>query len=110
MTFKDQLEEDLDVFFNTEEFAETVAYTPSGEGGPMDIPALVDFDENPEDMGANVRSSGRITVKAADVPAPGYRDAFVRGGKIFTIVRVLRGDGRVFRLAFERDVRPTFKR
>ena len=110
MTLKDHLEEDLDVFFNTDEFAEMVGYTPADGGAPVEIPAFVDFDENPEEMGTGVRSSGRITVKAADVPAPRYRDAFVRGGVTFTIVRVLKGDGRAFRLAFERDVRPTFRR
>ena len=77
MSFKDQLDEDLDVFFNTDEFAETVTYTPVEDGASKDIPALVDFDENPEDMGrASAAAAGsRSRPRTFPPPATGTRSS-----------------------------------
>ena len=75
MTFKTQMINDLSVFFNTDEFAETITYTPSG-GSPVEISAI------PGDQNATLQDpppagdTMTIFVKASDVSDPGYKDQF----------------------------------
>ena len=66
--FKEQLESDLDVFFNTDEFAEPVTY--SGTGQEIDV--IVERGET-MDKGNTFATDGYsdralITAKKADVP------------------------------------------
>ena len=77
MTFKEQLTTDLSVFFNTDEFAETITYTPSG-GSPVSIPAIINRDaplQEPYIRGENTAIS-EIMVKTSDVSNPQYGDTF----------------------------------
>lgn len=82
MTLADQLTTDLDVFFDLDEFAQTVTYDNGTT--PTSIKAVVD------PWGA-VRQSGsqstvkKIMVKKADVPVPDYRHSFVIDGTTWYI-------------------------
>ncbi|SDU38348.1 head-tail joining protein [Desulfobacula phenolica] len=110
--FTDQLQADLDsVFFNTDEFAQTVVYTPKATGVGTSIAALVDYgvqDNNGHGKKGdgytwtvvcqrNLRSAfdhGRtrdvVTVefKASDVPDPHYLDTIEIDGAVWTVTEV----------------------
>ena len=102
MTFKDQLTTDLSVFFNTDEFAQTVTY----KGTP--IAAIVDYGENPGKEGDALITLGTLTVKASDVPSPAYRDTVVIGSNTWRVRGVISGDGYIWKLSIYRGERPSW--
>lgn len=73
MTLSDLLEDDLDLFFDTDEFAEEVNYTPDG-GDPATITAQVFIERELGDevrgKHADIRAEGYIVIKASDVERP----------------------------------------
>ncbi|CCK81202.1 head-tail joining protein [Desulfobacula toluolica] len=110
--FKDQLQVDLDAaFFNTDEFAKTVVYTPKATGLGVSIAALVEYgvQENNshgkkgDDYTWNVicqrdvrsafdrgrtRDLATVEVKASDVPEPHYLDTIEIDGAVWTVTEV----------------------
>ena len=77
MTLKTQMIEDMDIFYNEDEFAEEVAYTPLG-GAQVIIPAIIDRDypfQEPYVRGPNT-ALAMISVKKTDVPNPQYGDTY----------------------------------
>ena len=73
---------DLSVFFNTDEIAETVSYTPK-DGVAVDIAAIVSQDDplqEPYVRGENTATC-EIEVLASDVSDPQYGDTFTFGGE-----------------------------
>lgn len=93
-TFTDQLTTDLAAFFNADEFAESVSYTPSG-GSATAITVLWDqpWDlSSPEDIGM---SSDTIMVlaKTSDVSAARRDETIVRGATTYKIKSVRPQDG-----------------
>jgi hypothetical protein len=88
MTLKEQILADQDIFYNTDDFAESVVYTPH-EGAPKTIPALISYGSGEEGQGADrygVRATVRI--KAGDVAEPNTRgrDALTVGTVEWTII------------------------
>ena len=77
MSFKDQLISDLSIFFNTDEFAETVSYTPKGDIA-RDITGVVErgnpFQE-PYVRGEETATC-EIMVQASEVSNPQHGDIF----------------------------------
>lgn len=77
MTLKTQITSDLSTFFNTDEFAETVSYTPVG-GAAVDITAIVTRDnpfQEPYVRGEETATC-EIEVMASEVADPQYGDLF----------------------------------
>ena len=99
MTFNTQLTTDLSVFFNTDEFAQSVIYAGSA------IDALVTFDENLNEAGS---AHGNLVIKVSDVPGPNYRDAVVIGSDTWYVRRIIYGDGKVWKVEIYRDERPVW--
>lgn len=103
MTLADQLTTDLPVFFDTDDFGQTITYNGSS------IIAIVDYGISP--AGENARTA-RIVVKASDVPAPAYRDLAIIGSDTWRVFRdpkqevAVKGDGHVWELTLIRDERP----
>ena len=102
MTFKSQMETDLDVFFDEEHFAESVTY--NGE----EILAVVDYGEDLDEVTGNEtnRVADTVMIKASDVAAPAYRDTVVIGDYTYTVLRRKSGDGDMWTLELSRDERP----
>ena len=78
MTLKTQLTTDLPVFYNTDEFAETVSYTPIG-GAAVDISAIVTREgahQEPYVRGPST-AIGSVMVKKSDVSNPQHGDTYV---------------------------------
>ena len=111
MTFKDQMANDLDnVFFNTDEFAVEVVYTPKATGVGQSIKALVDYglpeniqgnrgdgytwtltcerDVRSDFVHGNTRSVATVTVNASDIPEPKYRDIITIDGVEFRVTEI----------------------
>ena len=72
MAFKDILAADMAVFINSDEFGETVTYTPSGGTGAS-ISAVVIREEYTKDyIGSELHlmKRARATISAADISTP----------------------------------------
>ena len=108
MTLKTQITSDLSAFFNTDEFAETVSYTPKG-GAAVDITAIVSQDDplqEPYVRGENTATC-EIEVQASEVPTPQYGDTFTFGGETweFDPIRgVLHKDDYTRLIGLEREM------
>ena len=107
MTFKSQMTDDLSVFYNTDEFAETVTYSGT------EIPAIVDyFDRTVVGPSGGKRKETRIRVKVSDVASPAYRDAVtIRSQALYVLddsdAAIEQGpDGLEWFLTLGRDERP----
>jgi len=100
VTLKTQMETDLAAFFNTDEHADSITYAGAS------IDAVIDYEENPNDQPGSTTQTAILFVKQSDVTAPAYRDAVVNGSDTWRVRRVLEGDGDVWKLAIERDMRP----
>ena len=77
MTLKTLMTNDLSAFFNTDEFAESITYTPAG-GAAVTISAIVMRDapaQQPYVRGENTATC-EIIVKLADVATPQHGDTF----------------------------------
>jgi len=105
MSLKTDMLADLDdVFFNTNEFAETVTYTPYG-GTAGSIAAI------PEDIDPSIMDvppagdSMLLTVKVSDVPNPLRGDTFLIGTETWHLVKNLGGGAyaRIWSLVISRS-------
>ncbi len=100
MTFKQMLEDDMAVFFNLNEFAETATY--EGE----DVPVVEDggFIGSTGTPGA-VLPSVSIMVRASDVPAPRTGDKVTLRGVAYRVGPAPSHDGGVWTLTLDRETR-----
>ena len=90
MSLKSQMTSDLDMFFNTDEFASTITYTPTG-GDPVSITAVPGAQDA---TGQDPVPSGDtmvIFVMAAEVENPQYKDQFTIDGETWYFRRNLSG-------------------
>ncbi len=71
MTFKSMLATDLETFFNPDEFAETVIYTPVDGVEKEIIAVFVPGDGTPDS------DFGKLFVKTSDIEKPVYQDTVV---------------------------------
>lgn len=105
-TLKTQMTNDLSIFFDTDDFADTVTYNG------VSIPAIVDYgkrQDGRENDGQDRQTvMATIAVKVASVASPAYRDTVVIGSSTYRVMKPLplRGDGYIWVLAIERDERP----
>ena len=105
MTFKDSLEADMAVFFNAEEFAETIVYNG------VEIVAVVDVGGTPAEAEESLRDEALIYVKASDVTAPAYGDAVTARGHEWKVRRVPDAhDGFIWTISVIKNTRPQLKR
>lgn len=90
MTFKDQLDTDQDIFFNSDEFAVISDYLQDGESEPVQVRAIWEFaPEAGSGKGVTVDSQftagssdyAEVSIPAADMSfQPGYRDRLTYPG------------------------------
>jgi len=77
MTFKTDMTSDLSVIFDTDEFAESIDYTPKDDW-ERTIPAIVDRTASSQEPYVRDEDTATcdITVKASDVTTPQQGDTF----------------------------------
>lgn len=108
MSFKDNLSSDMAVFLNSDEFGESITYTPHG-GSPISIVALIDRD-HPNPGRDDVRTDRQFPVntvqltiaKHATLGVASVKERFDRvalkrkisdaGTTTFTITRIVEQD------------------
>lgn len=103
--FQDMITDDLDdVFFNTDEFAQTITY--NGES----VSAIVQYGPRRRSADQIVSCDAWITVKTADVSSPAYRDTIVIGSNTYKVLiddqTQPEGDGYIWVIDLKRDERP----
>jgi len=77
MSFSSQLTDDLSIFFNTDEFAETITYTAIGGGG-VSIAAIVTREgEGQEPYVRGIfTATALVLVKKSEVATPRHGDIY----------------------------------
>lgn len=105
MTLKAQLASDLDVFYDTDAFAESITY--NGEA----VTAIVSY-QAPENLPESVATEALIRVRVSVVALPAYRDPVVIGADTFYVFQddsvkpVKTDDGLEWIIPLYRDERP----
>lgn len=92
MTFKTQLTDDMAVFYNADEFADTAVYSPV-TGDDVSTEVIVDHDVLVQADGydATMATLGTtVTAQVADVGAPSRGDTFAVGSTTYTVQRIER--------------------
>ena len=109
MAFKDNLLKDLDVFLNTDEFAETVVYTDES-GNSKEIPAifLTKTDLFSEDMNAIESSIPAVLIKRKDLANVKNGDIFTINDIEYTVIQTEYKDDLIIKAYLSRDFRPRF--
>jgi len=90
MSFKEQIASDMAVFFNTDEFAETILYQAFGSRIATDVSAIVLRDPYEESNGADGREiirTARVLIRS-DAVTPGLRDVLTFDGRTWTVAAV----------------------
>lgn len=107
MNFKDMLDEDMDLFFNTDDFAEVAEYRYQDTGDPISIHVLPDFQANLETTPIGQRATGNIFCRKDQLTEePKFKDTITLFGKKWTVENVIQsGDGRAYQLFVYRDAR-----
>jgi hypothetical protein len=104
MTLKTDITADLeDVFFNTDEFAESITY------GTATIDAVVSYDVNLHEGGLATWAEGLIVVKKSDVPTFVQRTAVTIGSDAWKTKRELMTDAYTRTIEIEKDMRPRLR-
>jgi len=105
MTFKAQLAKDVEnVFFNTDEGANTVVYQPK-TGGNITVDALIEYETVLDTDGYGASEVGTIMVKRSDVEKPTYGDKIVISGYYWTVYHIRWANPEAFSLEIRRDER-----
>ena len=105
MTLKTQIEDDLDIFLNTDEFAETISY--NGSSISAIFSSKKNLDNDTEVKGGDTSMAKAILiVKVSDIASPAYRDTVIRSNVTWKIRDIEFGDGYIWKLNIYRDERP----
>lgn len=103
MTLADQFSSDMSVFFNTDDFAETVTYNGS------DIDVIVVDTGTGEDANS-VFDFLDIEVQVSDMPTVTYRtDTVVYGGLTYKYPKITAANAHTVTVRYIRNQRPVIK-
>lgn len=95
---------DLSVFFNANEFAESVTYAGNA------ITAIVERSLGKRENSVTAQGSVKqatLFVKESDVSAPAYRDAVVIDGDTWHVIEIPgRAEEGIWRLEIETEMKP----
>jgi len=107
VTLKTQMTSDLSVFFNTDEHATEVTYTPA-VGDASTVDAVIDYGEEGDNDGRGSHlSEATLYCKKSAISSPAYRETFTIGGETWTIRQILRGDDDlVWHIRIQQEERP----
>lgn len=94
MTLKTQITADLSTFYTTDEFAETIAYTPSG-GDAVPVLAIAE-DIDPSIMDVQPPSDSMIlNVQVSEVSNPQRGDIFTISSETWYLLKNLGGGSQI---------------
>jgi hypothetical protein len=112
MSLKDDLESDLEMFFDADEFGETGDYTSKDAGETVEVRLIVDYGQIPGSDVANTTSSHATAhIPKSDLPAPARSgDTISIAGLEWSVIRQASGDNNVVSLELRRDARNRYKK
>ena len=91
MTFRTAAAADLTaVFFNSDEFADEIVYTPNG-GAPATITAILTEEDPTIQTPAPPGDTMIVLARHADISSPGRGDAFAIDGEDWHFVEIVAG-------------------
>ena len=103
MTFKESLASDAKaVFLNTDEYADSVTYTPVS-GTPSTIPCVLLFGMEQSQGRGGVSSVADALVARSDVDIPAYGDTITLDDVVWKVVAILAKDSAVSQLSLRKD-------
>lgn len=103
MSLRDQMASDLSIFFNTDEFGETISY--NGQS----FVAIVDRLAQPSFDGNNTATYADVMMKSTDVPNIAYQDIvqfdsytwivehIQKSDRYTVLLKVRRKEGRIYK-------------
>ena len=108
MTIKQQLTDDLSLFYNEDEFSEQVDYLTADEVSITDI--IVNFVEldHLQNTPRKTKGFAHCHVQLSDVSEPGPGDEITRGGVVWRVERVFRKEFGAASLEVRKDPRSKF--
>ena len=68
MAFKDDLNSDMATFFNLDEFAEEIAYLAQGQQNQVNVPAIIDFGPDLDEIRGQKAEVASVQVRKSDLP------------------------------------------
>jgi len=100
MTFKEQLTTDLDIFINSDEFAEDATFTPVA-GDAVSCSVLLDkaIEEQPNFEAGYSQTGVEIEALVSDVGTPGIGSTFLINSTTYTVKQIIENDGDFVRMA-----------
>lgn len=112
MSLKDDMEDDLEDFFNTDEFAEQGSYTSKEVGQTVPVRLILDEGFNPgQDVGNTNTEQATVQLVKSELPATAkYGDLLMLDGIEWQVVKQLKSDDHVVTLELRRDARNRYKR
>ncbi len=99
--FKDQMQADMAVFFNTDEFARDVSYDDGT--GPVTVQGIFDKDGSGKFQG----QSATIEVRRDQVPDPLYGHTFTIDGDVWAVQKGREGGDFAWQIPVIHDERKT---
>lgn len=85
MTLKTQMQADLaSVFYNTDDFAETVTYTPAGGAG-ISVVAIIDYGRDDEDGADDLGQNAKIRIMVSSVATVTAGDTITIGANTWEV-------------------------
>lgn len=103
-TFKEDITSDLDdVFFDTDEMAETITY------GASSIPAIVAYGANLNEGGQSAQAECTIRVKKSDVTTFAVKTSVTIGSDTWRTKREIKADAYTRTIELEKAVRPRLR-
>ena len=84
------METDLSVFFNEDEFAESVTYTPSG-GDPVAVSIIIDASDESLQDPQPAADEIIISVRESEVSSPGTGDTFTIDSETWYVLEIISG-------------------
>ena len=103
MGFKEQLATDAaNVFFNEDEFAETVLFTPQG-GLSVYAKAIITYDAEPTNARGGTATEAMISFPVAIVGNPVYGDSVMVGAEYWKVINQVSRDAAVVVLSIRKE-------
>ena len=109
MSLKEQMLADRRIFYNGDDFCETILYNTQTTSA--EILAFVDREENiAKTIGDGQAILATLYVQKADVESPSYKDSVVFDGFTWTVIKIELGSDIDWRINVLRGSRTNFSR
>ena len=107
MTLKSQILTDQSIFYDDEDFAETVTYTTPSSSA--DILALINRGENLAHEQGRSKIKSVVYIKKTDIAEPKYKDTITFDSFVWIVERIEQGSTIDWKVSVRRGSRTKFR-